>query len=197
MTKTLLVLATASTLTLSVALAQNSSNPSSGSPGMSQSGGTSGSAMDGNNTDKSTINASGSPSAPNIIASQSPDEWLATKFKGTQVIGQDDSKIGSVDDIMFDKSGKVKAVIVGVGGFLGIGSKDVGLALSSFQVVPGKDGNADQLRLSMTKEQLTAAAEFKPYEPPRPTASNTPSGNPTRPSTSGSATPMTPAGKTQ
>jgi len=107
-------------------------------------------------------------SAEAPVTSQKPDEWLASKFKGTEVIGADNAKIGSVGDILFDKGGAVKAVIVGVGGFLGIGSKDVALALNSFQVVPGKDGGSDQLKLGMTKDQLASAAEFKPYEPPRP-----------------------------
>ena len=51
------------------------------------------------------------------------------------MIGSDDKKIGDVSDILFDKDGKIEAYVVGVGGFLGIGSKDVALAPSAFQVV--------------------------------------------------------------
>lgn len=98
----------------------------------------------------------------NFVAAQKSDQWLASKFKGTDVLGSDNQKIGDVSDILFDKSGKVDAVIVGVGGFLGIGSKDVALPLSSFQVVPGSNGAPDKLRLSMTKDQLKEMAEFKP-----------------------------------
>ena len=118
------------------------------------------------------------PSGANrLIAAQMADEWLASKFKGTDVIGLDGTKIGSVDDLLFDRSGTIKAIVVGVGGFLGIGAKDVALGFKEFQVVAGKDGNADQLKLGMTKEELTAAAEFKPYEPPRPTVSTAPGGS--------------------
>ena len=49
-------------------------------------------------------------------------------------MGTDNAKIGDVTDVLFDKDGKVLAYVVGVGGFLGIGSKDVALAPSSFQV---------------------------------------------------------------
>jgi hypothetical protein len=185
MTKTLLVLATASTLTLSHALAQSPSPPSPSTP-PAQSSGTSGAASDKATNVQSTPGTSAAAPSAGAITAQTPDQWLATKFKGTQVIGADDAKIGSVDDILFDRTGSLKAVIVGVGGFLGIGSKQVAMPLPSFQVVAGKDGAADQLRLSMTKDQLASAPEFKPYEPPRPTASA-----PQRPATSGS-NPMSP-----
>ena len=52
---------------------------------------------------------------------------------------------------------------------------------------------ADQLRLSMSKDQLASAPEFKPYEPPRPTASN----QPARPATSGSSPMSPPPAKSQ
>jgi sporulation protein YlmC with PRC-barrel domain len=96
------------------------------------------------------------------VTEQRPDQWLFSKFNGTDVIGTDDNKIGDVNDVLFDKSGKVDALIVGVGGFLGLGSKDVALPVKAFQVVPGTNGTADKLRLSTTKDQLKQMAEFKP-----------------------------------
>lgn len=105
----------------------------------------------------------------NFVSSQKPDQWLATKFKGTDVVGSDNEKIGDVSDILFDKSGKVDAIIVSVGGFLGVGAKEVALAPNSFDVVPGQNGAADKLKLSATKDQLKDAQNFARYEPPRPT----------------------------
>ena len=46
------------------------------------------------------------------------------------MVGADNQKIGDVTDILFDKNGKIEAYIVSVGGFLGIGAKDVALAPS-------------------------------------------------------------------
>ena len=43
----------------------------------------------------------------NFVTAQKPDQWLATKFKGTDVLGSDNQKIGDVSDILFDKSGKL------------------------------------------------------------------------------------------
>ena len=122
-----------------------------------------------------------------FVNSQRQDQFLASKFKGTDVIGADDKKIGDVSDILFDKDGKIDAYVVGVGGFLGIGTKDVALAPSAFQIVPGdkSKNESDKLRLSMTKDQLKEAANFEPYKAPRTT---TGMGGTTRP-TGGPATP--------
>jgi sporulation protein YlmC with PRC-barrel domain len=106
----------------------------------------------------------------NFVSSQKPDQWLATKFKGTDVVGSDNEKIGDVSDILFDKSGKVDAIIVSVGGFLGVGAKELALAPNSFDVVPGQNGATDKLKLSATKDQLKDAQNFARYEPPRPTS---------------------------
>jgi sporulation protein YlmC with PRC-barrel domain len=104
-----------------------------------------------------------------FVATQKPDQWLASKFKGTDVVGSDNKKIGDVSDILFDKNGKIEAYVVSIGGFLGMGAKDVALAPSSFDVVPGSNGSADKLKLSMSKDELKQAQNFKAYEPPHPT----------------------------
>src|SRR5689334_23740798 len=106
----------------------------------------------------------------NFVSTQKPDQWLASKFKGTDVLGSDNQKIGDVSDILFDKSGKVEAFVISVGGFLGVGSKEVALAPSSFEVVPGQNGSSDKLKLAATKDELKNAQNFARYEPPRPTA---------------------------
>src|SRR5262249_8708187 len=95
----------------------------------------------------------------------------------TDVLGANDEKIGDVSDILFDKDGKVLAYVVSVGGFLGIGSKQVALAPTAFQLVPGDKAKneSDKLRLSMTKDQLKQAANFEPYNPPRTTTGMAPS----------------------
>ena len=124
-----------------------------------------------------------------FVTKQTSDQHLASKFNGTDVIGTDDAKIGDVSDLLFDKDRKIVAFIVGVGGFLGIGAKDVAIDPASFQTVPGKDANDMKLRLSMTKEELKAAPTFERYQPPRPVSSQN---APTRPM---GAPPMTPGPK--
>jgi hypothetical protein len=112
-----------------------------------------------------------------LVTAQKPDQWLATKFKGTNVLGADDKKIGDVSDILFDKDGKIQAYIVSVGGFLGMGAKEVALAPASFTVVPGDNGGADQLKVSMTQDELKQAQSFARYEAPKATTTGSaPSG---------------------
>ena len=128
----------------------------------------------------------------NFVSSQKPDQWLASKFKGTDVLGSDNQKIGDVSDILFDKTGKVEAFVISVGGFLGVGAKEVALAPSSFDVVPGQNGSSDKLKISATKDQLQDAQNFAHYEPPRPTGttgSGAPAGGGMKPS--GSPSPST------
>lgn len=52
-------------------------------------------------------------------------KWRTSKLIGVDVYGPDDKKVGDVTEVIVDKSGKVEMVTIGVGGFLGIGSKDV------------------------------------------------------------------------
>jgi sporulation protein YlmC with PRC-barrel domain len=112
------------------------------------------------------------------INSQKPDQLLASKLKGADVLGADDHKIGDVSDILLDKSGKVEAFIVSVGGFLGLGSKEVALPPNSFQMVQkDNDPNDIKLKVSMTKDQLTQAANFEKYNAPRTTTGMAPNSN--------------------
>ncbi len=65
-----------------------------------------------------------------FIPKASPGEWRASKLVGVAIYGPDNQSIGKVSDIIIDGSGAVKAVVVGVGGFLGVGTKDVALAFN-------------------------------------------------------------------
>ena len=132
-------------------------------------------------------------SSAKFINSQRQDQYLASKFKGTDVIGSDDKKIGDVTDILFDKDGKIEAYVVSVGGFLGIGSKEVALAPTAFQVVAGdkSKNESDKLRLSLTKDELKQAANFEPYKAPSSTT-----GMSTRPTGTTGSRPLSPAATT-
>jgi sporulation protein YlmC with PRC-barrel domain len=134
-----------------------------------------------------TMNTGATAGGAQFVASQKPDQFLASKFKGTDVVGSDDQKIGDVSDLLFDKDGKIEAYVISVGGFLGIGSKDVALAPSAFQVMPGDPNSATnsspKLKISMTKEQLKEAANFEPHKPPRATTGST--GTSSRPAPGG------------
>jgi len=160
MLRKIMAVAAVSGLALTSAMAQTSTTPST-SPSATPA------------PSASTTAPSTGSGAAHFVNKQGSDQWLFSKFKGTDVIGTDDKKIGDVSDVLFDKDKKIVAYIVGVGGFLGIGSKDVAIDPASFQMVPGKDQNDFKLRLAMNKDELKAAPAFEPYQAPRPVSSNT------------------------
>jgi PRC-barrel domain protein len=119
-----------------------------------------------------------------------------TKFRGSDVLGPDNARIGSVSDLLFDGTGKIIGVVVGVGGFLGIGAKNVAIDMRAFNAVPAEPGSNDsnnapagnandptniKLKVAWTKEQFQDAPDFQYYKPPARTSS-TPS-----PATTGAA----------
>ena len=69
-----------------------------------------------------------------------------------------DQKIGSVKDGLFDQDGKLNSVILGVGGVLGLGEKDVGVPFNAIQIKV-KDGKR-YLVTELTKETLDAAPAY-------------------------------------
>jgi hypothetical protein len=77
------------------------------------------------------------------------------------IYGSDNKKIGEIDKVLADSSGDIKAVTVDVGGFLGIGAKEVLVSLDNLQKGPKKD----QLQTSMTKKEIETLGEWK--EPAR------------------------------
>lgn len=187
MTRKLLLGAALSALMLSGAYAQNPS-PSSAPPTatttnqMMKSDQGKPAKTDAAKPDDKSAAAQPTAKKADIVMSQKPDQWLASNFKGTDVIGENGKKIGNVSDILFDKSGKIEAYVISMGGFLGMGAKEVAIAPSSFTVVPGSKGDSDKLKLSMTQNELKQAQNFTPYEKPRPTttgsATHSPLGGP-------------------
>ncbi|MGO4405329.1 PRC-barrel domain-containing protein [Bosea sp. RAF48] len=74
---------------------------------------------------KASTSAESSMPAPTNLAGHG--KWRATKLIGVDIYGPDDKKVGDVTEVIMDKTGKVEMVTIGVGGFLGIGSKDVAI----------------------------------------------------------------------
>ena len=73
------------------------------------------------------------PSGVNFVTSQDKSQWRAPKLIGVAVYGSDDKQIGKIDDLLLDKNGSAQTIVVGVGGFLGFGKKDVAVPFSAMQ----------------------------------------------------------------
>jgi hypothetical protein len=76
-----------------------------------------------------------------FITAQSPNQWLSSKLIGVDVYGPNDEKVGDISEVLVDRSGNAHAVVIGVGGFLGIGKKDVALPFSALKWVSHEEAN--------------------------------------------------------
>ena len=82
----------------------------------------------------------------------------ASDYIGKTVYDQAGNNIGDVNDLIISNDGEVQAVILGVGGFLGMGEKDVAVNTSAVQMV--QDGSSTRLVVEATKEALGIRAEL-------------------------------------
>jgi sporulation protein YlmC with PRC-barrel domain len=93
-----------------------------------------------------------------VMSAAPSDSWTVTNYYKQAVYGPDQKKIGDVDDVLLDKSGKVTGLVVGVGGLLGMGSKDVIVSFADVNVQ--KKDNSWWLSINETKDSLKAAQGF-------------------------------------
>ena len=63
------------------------------------------------------------------------DVWRASKLKGLNVYNEQNEKLGDISELLIDKSGKVEGVVIGVGGFLGMGEHDIKVDMSKLKFV--------------------------------------------------------------
>ena len=129
-----------------------------------------------------------------FVKQQAINQWRASKLVGVTVMGADQKKIGKIEDVLVDHDGNAQTIVISVGGFLGIGSKDVavpfktmkwqtegrevaagppaapttGTAPATVKTDPAateaNQGYPDVAMLDMTKAQLKSAPDFQ-YAP--------------------------------
>ncbi|MFQ0813327.1 photosystem reaction center subunit H [Brucella anthropi] len=87
------------------------------------------------------------------------DGLSADKLIGATVFGADDTKIGTVGDVLMTADGQTEAFVVDVGGFLGINSKPVAVSIANLDVATGKDDKVNVFT-QFTKEQLQAQPAY-------------------------------------
>jgi len=108
----------------------------------------------------STTGAASASASP--ITAQKPDQLLVSNLKGVDVLGSDDKKVGDISDLLFTKDGKVEAILISVGGFLGVGAKEIALAPSQIQL--HEENGSWKAKVSMNKDQLKDAPDFERYK---------------------------------
>ncbi|WP_279479995.1 PRC-barrel domain-containing protein [Aureimonas sp. SK2] len=108
---------------------------------------------------ETTASTTGTAPAANVGTPVTGADLTADNLIGTSVYGPDNQTIGSIGDIALTPEGQVDAVIVDVGGFLGIGAKPVAVAMDNLQFMRDSGGSLT-LTTQFTQDQLRNAPEF-------------------------------------
>jgi sporulation protein YlmC with PRC-barrel domain len=109
----------------------------------------------------------------NWLTQEQPGQWRASKLDGLNVYNNNNESIGEIKELLLDNTGKVQAVVIGVGGFLGVGEHDVAVPFEQIRFVAEPRAVA-----------TTAPADNRPVTTTSPTAPATPV-NPNAPATTG------------
>ena len=99
-----------------------------------------------------------------FLQTQDPSTWTATTLKGSKVISPGGFEVGSINDLIVRGDGEVSAVIINIGGVLGVGGKDVAVPYAALAPKPENDGRPGFV-LNVTKAQVEAAPAFKRIQP--------------------------------
>jgi sporulation protein YlmC with PRC-barrel domain len=103
-----------------------------------------------------------------IIQRQEMDQFRADNLIGSSVKNRQDEEIGQISDLLLDRDGNVKGLVVGVGGFLGVGDRDVALQWDAIELTTDEDGEP-VARVDMDQQTLENAPEFQRREEGRDT----------------------------
>jgi sporulation protein YlmC with PRC-barrel domain len=82
-----------------------------------------------------TTDSAGAAPATSAATSSFQGDWRASKMVGLSVYNDKNESVGSINDMLTDKSGSIKAVIIGVGGFLGVGEHLVAVPFDKVKFV--------------------------------------------------------------
>jgi sporulation protein YlmC with PRC-barrel domain len=107
----------------------------------------------------STTSGAATPMAARTMTALPSNTSTVTNWYKQNVYNSSDAKIGSISDVLVNREGKVEAFIVAVGGFLGMGEKDVAVPFDAIHATE-RDGKW-WLTMNATKDGLKSAAGYK------------------------------------
>jgi len=99
--------------------------------------------------------------AGGYLTEQSADQISAKSYMGQSVYNGQNESIGSINDLILQKQGGVTAAVVGVGGFLGIGQKNVAVPFDKITMTQNAQDGSIKLTTTETADTLKSAPEFK------------------------------------
>ena len=105
--------------------------------------------------------------ASTISESSLHGDWRASKVAGLNVYNDKNESIGTINDLLMDKSGNIKAVVLGVGGFLGMGEHLVAVPYDKVKFVdqPVPSATASSNKSSSTTGSTSSTSSKNPWYP--------------------------------
>ncbi|GJD51616.1 hypothetical protein OPKNFCMD_4371 [Methylobacterium crusticola] len=103
--------------------------------------------------------------APGFLTRPEPGSIRASKLVGVGVVGMDHVRVGAIEDVLLGADGRVRAVVIGVGGFLGIGEKAVAVPFDQLAWNTGSAAQAAGPRSFTTPGSAPSAAEARSAGP--------------------------------
>jgi hypothetical protein len=95
-----------------------------------------------------------------FLTKQESGDVLASNLIGESVYNGQDEAIGGINDLITDESGKVVAVLIGAGGFLGMGEKDVAIRFEDLRLVREED-NGIKVIADLNQDTLASAPDYE------------------------------------
>lgn len=83
------------------------------------------------------------------------DNWRASKLMGLNVYNEANEKLGDINELLVDKSGKINAVVIGIGGFLGMGEHDIAVSMDKLKFVEEPVRTSSTGNSTTTRETTT------------------------------------------
>jgi sporulation protein YlmC with PRC-barrel domain len=106
-----------------------------------------------------TTTGAGTPATTQVLTTLPQDATTVSNYYKQNVYDPSDAKIGEISDVLLNKQGKVDAFMVAVGGFLGVGEKDVAVPFDAVHATQ-RDGKW-YLTMNATKDALKNARRYK------------------------------------
>jgi sporulation protein YlmC with PRC-barrel domain len=93
-----------------------------------------------------------------FMTNEAPNQWLVGNLWNKNVYDASGKSIGDLKDVVVGPDGKIQALVIGVGGFLGLGEKNVAVDYGFVQ----KNGSIspNRITLNMSEQDLRAAPNF-------------------------------------
>lgn len=88
-------------------------------------------------------------------------QMTSEDLTGANVYGANDETVGEINSLVVGDDGAISKVVIGVGGFLGIGEKEVAVTFDELQILQEADGDDVRIYIDSTKEALEAQPEFE------------------------------------